>query len=178
MPPEHMRAEIVTGPDGTETVRIPRGALEAGLKGQIDALERAVAAVSSRPAGDAPLASVSMVMDAKAWTGIAGGLLSVVEALGRSNATNERIAAALEAIARIQPVTNVSVDAPRVAVNVSPTPVEFRPQIVVQPGEITNQLTVNALVQLPPPRPRTAIATGPDGAVIERIVIDGGAPSA
>lgn len=95
-------------------------------------------------------------------------MVGVVEAMQQLTVIGQQIVMAIgqlaSAMAQIQPPV----------VNVEPTPFNVKVaaptvnnNVTAQPGEVVVRNTVDATVQLPQPRPRTATITNPDGSTSE-----------
>lgn len=152
VPPAPLRGKLVRGPNGF--------AVRAKLPAPQPAPDPRMSAASP--------ANVSLRMDMESMQG-------VVAAIQQLTAIGQQIVGAVErlsmAMASIQPpVVNVEptpiqvdVAAPRVDV-AAPT---VHNTVTAQPGEVVVRNTVDAHVQLPPPRARTATITAADGTTSE-----------
>lgn len=152
-----MDAEIRVDADGRETLRLPREILEgaarvAVLEGQIAELRRQLAEAS--PAS----ARIRLGMDAAARDQIAAMRADMTRGQDEAAKIGAQIAEAIRvlasAVAGIVPVINLP--------PITPT---FAP--VFAPDIKAGSISVEARVQLPPPKARKGKQTNPDGTVTE-----------
>lgn len=156
-------ARIVTGPDGAEVLQIAKGLLrdrdaEEAQRAEVSALKAEVAALRERVSDSPPNARIRLGMDAAAREQISALRSDMIRGQEEAAKVGAQIAEAIRALAAavsgIAPVINLPAITPTFA------PV-FAPE--VKAGEIS----VEARVQLPPPRARKGKQKNPDGSVTE-----------
>lgn len=146
-------AELVTGPDGRQVLRLPREMLDTLAGTRLAALESEIANIRSREAQPDRIARTGAAFEAWARSQMETQQEALRASVDAAAVVGERIASALEALVQ-------ALAAKDVTVNVSPAPVAVN----VEPAKLDAKLNVVAKVELPPPRERKiAISVDKDG---------------